>query len=263
MSNDKKSLVPSQFKTQQGNVTRINEKARQDLAKFREQVQKERQPRRIIFACDATGSRGPTWELARSIQLKMVEDALQYGNMEMKIVAYRDRFADPTDYLEPSDWSKDSAYLQEYMARISCHGGGGNDGESVDSPLQFALEQIPPVSAIILVGDEPVVSQSRLDAYRYATELGKKGIPVFAFQEGSCPQAKEDFQTIAENSGGIYDQFTAESKIDFGDRLRVVTVFATGGKKAVDDFIRKHQNQGKQISQGAQKFAQRLIDHKK
>jgi hypothetical protein len=261
MPDKKQSLVPSHKKTEAIDVIKVNHKTRESLADFRKQLQ-AKNPRRIIFASDATGSRAPFWESAKVIQARMLEDAMQYGNAEMKIVAYRDRFADPNDFIEESEWSSDSNYLRRWMTNISCHGGGGNDGESIDAALRVALEQEPTITAVILVGDEPILSTSRDTAYKYASELGKKGIPVFAFQEGDLPGADNDFRAIAENSGGIYDHFTGDSKVDFGDRLRVVSVFATGGKDALDNFLKKHKSTTERLSEGAKNLAKRLLKPK-
>lgn len=262
MTEEKKSLVPKQFIAQQKSISQVDDNVRKEFSSFRKQL-KEEATRRILFAYDATGSRGGFWEMAKSIQSRMIEEALQYGNIEMKIVAYRDRFADPQSYIISSKWSKNGSDLQEFMMPISAEGGGGNDGESVDLPLKIALEENPPVTAIILVGDEPVVSLSRQEAYAYASELGKRAIPVFAFQEGDRSDTKKDFQTIAERSGGIFDQFTPSSKIDFCDRLRVATVFATGGEKAMDEFLKRNKDKGNLLSSGAHRLAQRCIEQKK
>lgn len=261
MPDKKQSLVPIQKKTEAGSVIKIDEQARQNLEAFRKQS-KANQRRRIIFASDATGSRAGFWESAREIQARMLEDAMQHGNVEIKIVAYRDRFADPNDFIEQSEWSSDKASLKQFMTSISCRGGGGNDGESIDAALHVALEEEPPISAVILVGDEPVVSQSRATAYKYAESLGKKGIPVFAFQEGDLFGADKDFRAIAEKSGGFYDHFTGDSKVDFGDRLRVAAVFATGGKTALDNFLKKSKSTSNQLSEGAQSLANRLLNSK-
>jgi hypothetical protein len=259
MSEEKKSLVPHSFISQEGSVIKVDEQAREELKKYRDERKKARKPRRIIFAYDATGSRLHTWELAKSIQADMVEEALQYGEIEVKIVVYRDRLALDNDYLQWSEWSNDRSYVERYMEPITCHGGGGNDGESVDEALGFALKEDPPVDAVILIGDEPVVSPKRAEAYQQASELGRKGISVFAFQEGDRHQAKVDFQTIAENSGGIYDRFTAQSPEDLKDRLTLIMIRVAGDKQAVGDFIKKRQESKKQLSTGAQELARRLL----
>lgn len=259
MAEEKKSLVPNGFKSQDKSVIKADEQAREELKKYRDERKKSHKTRRIIFAYDATGSRLHTWEVAKSIQADMVEEALKYGLVEVKIVVYRDRIVGDKDYLEWSEWSKDRSYLEAYMAPITCHGGGGNDGESIDEALGFVLKEDPPVDAVILIGDEPVVSQKRAEAYQQASELGRKGIPVFAFQEGDRHQAKGDFQTIAENSGGIYDQFTSASPEDLKDRLTMVMISVARDKQAVSDFIKKRQDSTKQLSEGAQDLARRLL----
>ncbi|MGB3976777.1 MAG: hypothetical protein WBM02_12420 [bacterium] len=256
MSNDKKSLVPRSMESSA--VTNINDQVEKKLALIKKKVAARYSPKRIIFAYDATGSREPSWELAKSIQSRMLSESLQYGNVEMMVLVYRDRFTDST-YLEHSEWSKDGDYLQSFMEPILCYGGGGNHGESIDEALDFALKQDPPVNAIILIGDEPVVPRQRSVAYQLAKDLGEKNIPVFIFQEGDRPQAEIDYKIIAENSGGVYDKFSPDSRIDFTDRLRVATIFATGGKQAIEEFIKKHADPSRMISEGAQQLARKLL----
>jgi hypothetical protein len=257
---DKKSLVPDAFSSEDTKPLTAESEAGKELAKLRERLRREKL-RRIVFAFDATGSRGPVWDLAQSIQARMLEDTLEYGDVEMQVVAYRDRMVDPNDYIEYSKWSKDGEYLREFMGTISCHGGGANDGESVDEALAYIAAQEPEVHAVILVGDEPVLSDKRQRAYELARKLGKKRIPVFTFYEGDLPQTRIDFENIAETSGGICDELTSDAQIDFGDRLRVVAVYATGGAKAIEDFIGKHGSGDHEISQGAKRLAERLIKH--
>lgn len=255
-----RSLMPTGFDPSA--VTKQEVRSRQELAKFREERAKRKQPKRIIFACDATGSRVHAWEMAKAIQARMIESAMQYGNVELKIVAYRDRYADPDDFVEASSWSQDKQYLKKYMSGVSCHGGGGNDGESADAALKLALDEEVPLSAVIVVGDEPVVPKDRPGAYKFASQLGERGVPVFTFQEGENPETESDFREIARRSGGVFDRFTNSSEVDFGDRLSVTAVFATGGEKAVDDFIKKHASGGRLISPGAKLLAKQLIEKK-
>lgn len=261
MDEKKRALVPDIARSRRTELSKVDDAARKKLHEFREERRKAKEPRRIMFICDVTGSRAPQWEWAKNAQSRMVDDAMKYGNIEMQIVIYRDRICDANDYLKYSQWSKDVTYLQSFMSRISCYGGGGNDGESIDEALRFALVQDPPASAIILVGDEPVISSYREAAYQYASELGKRNTPIYVFQDGERfdPQARKDFMTIAQNSGGVYDKFTASSRVDFGDRLRVATVFAAGGKDAVRDFLEKHRLGGKALSEGAMKLSRKFL----
>lgn len=260
MSDKKTDLVPT-FLRKNGAIDKTRKDAKHKLAELRKKLEEER-PKRIIFASDATGSRAGFWEEARVVQARMLEDAMKFGRLEMKIVAYRDRFADPDDFLEQSDWSSDPKVLKHFMTGISCHGGGGNEGESIDAALEVALKEEPPVHGVILVGDEPVVPSSRTSAYNIATELGKKKIPVFTFQDGEFFNAEKDFRTIAENSGGVYDRFTSNSRVDFGDRLSIATVFTVGGKAAVDKLIQEAASGKQKLSEGATSLAHRLLNPK-
>jgi len=90
------------------------------------------------------------------------------------------------------------------------------------------------VNALVYVGDcmeEDVDQLSQL-----AGELGLIGLPVFLFQEGREPKAERAFREIARLSRGAYCPFDAGSAKQLRELLTAVAVYATGGRKALQDF---------------------------
>ena len=62
------------------------------------------------------------------------------------------------------------------------------------------------------------------------------GVPVFLFQEGHDPKAERAFKEIARLSRGAHCRFDAGSARQLRELLTAVAVYATGGRKALQDF---------------------------
>ena len=43
---------------------------------------------RLIFSCDATGSRAPTWSIARKLQMQMFREAAPIGKLDLQLVFF-------------------------------------------------------------------------------------------------------------------------------------------------------------------------------
>jgi hypothetical protein len=69
-----------------------------------------------------------------------------------------------------------------------------------------------------------------------AGELGLIGVPVFLFQEGDEPRATRAFKEIARLSRGAYCRFDAGSARQLRELLTAVAVYATGGRKALENL---------------------------
>jgi hypothetical protein len=69
-----------------------------------------------------------------------------------------------------------------------------------------------------------------------AGELGLLGVPMFVFQEGREPKAELAFKEIARLTGGAYCRFDAGSAGQLRELLAAVAVYATGGRKALEDL---------------------------
>lgn len=69
-----------------------------------------------------------------------------------------------------------------------------------------------------------------------AGHLGLNGVPAFMFHEGYDPNAARAFREIAKLSGGAYCRFDASSAQQLKDLLAAVAVYATGGRKALEQL---------------------------
>ena len=62
------------------------------------------------------------------------------------------------------------------------------------------------------------------------------GVPIFLFQEGRDSKAEIAFKEIARLTQGAYCHFDAGSAQQLRDLLTAVAVYATGGRKALQDY---------------------------
>jgi hypothetical protein len=76
-----------------------------------------------------------------------------------------------------------------------------------------------------------------------AGELGLSRVPVFLFQEGRDPKAERAFREIARLSRGAYCRFDAGSARQLRELLTAVAVYATGGRKALENFSDETKSQ--------------------
>jgi hypothetical protein len=66
------------------------------------------------------------------------------------------------------------------------------------------------------------------------------GVPVFIFHEGGETGAENVFRRMASLSGGAYCRFDTGSADFLAELLGAVAVYAAGGRKALNDYSRKH-----------------------
>ena len=69
-----------------------------------------------------------------------------------------------------------------------------------------------------------------------AGELGLLRVLMFLFQEGREPRAERAFKEIARLTRGAYCHFDAGSARQLRELLKAVAVYATGGRKALQDL---------------------------
>ena len=182
---------------------------------------------RLIFAMDATMSRQPTWDLALELQGDMFEAVKQVGGLDVQLVYFRG-FRE----CQASKWVSDPAALARLMRKVHCEGGH----TQIRKVLSHARQEneTAKVNALIYVGDcmeEDVDQLSKL-----AGELGLVGVPVFLFQEGHDQKAERAFKEIARLSRGAHCRFDAGSARQLRELLTAVAVYASGGRKALQDY---------------------------
>ena len=182
---------------------------------------------RLIFAMDATASRGPTWDRACHIQAEMFRETKALGGLEVQLVYYRG-FGE----FQASDWAKDSDTLLRTMTRVSCLAGH----TQIAKVLRHAIAESKrrKVGALVFVGD---CLEEDIDALGdLAGQLGLLGVPCFMFHEGLDPVARNAFQQIARLTGGAFCPFDASSAQQLRDLLAAVAVYAAGGRKALSHY---------------------------
>jgi hypothetical protein len=215
-------------KTETGEVAR-KPSSRAEVDAFLEQV-RGLQPAasgrgRLIFAMDATMSRQPSWDLALQLQSDMFQAVKAVGGLDVQLVYFRG-----FNECQASKWVGDPEALARLMRQVHCEGGH----TQIRKVLSHARDESAKrkVNALVYVGDcmeEDIDQLSQL-----AGELGMIGVPVFLFQEGHDARAERAFKEIARLSRGAYCRFDAGSARQLRELLTAVAVYATGGRKALE-----------------------------
>lgn len=180
---------------------------------------------RLLFALDATLSRGRTWGRAMHIQSSMFSEAASVNGLAMKLVYFRG-----FDECRASPWQSDGRSLARLMQGISCLGGQTQIGRV----LGFARKEVSkaPVPALIYIGDSVEEDADYLSDM--AGQLGLLGCKLFMFHEGSDSFAGSAFRSMAKNSGGGYFQFDERSADVLASLLKAVARYASGGRAALE-----------------------------
>jgi hypothetical protein len=181
-------------------------------------------PGRLVFAVDATASRQPTWDRACQLQAEMFLAVRDVGGLAVSLCYFRGfgEFA-ATPFLTNAD------ELARRMSGVQCLGGHTQITRTLKHVRDESAKE--KVNAAILIGD---AFEEDVDAACHvAGELGLRGTPVFAFQEGHSPVAGNAFRQIAKLSGGAWAPFDSASAETLRDLLRAVAVFAAGGRQAL------------------------------
>ncbi|MEE3278251.1 MAG: VWA domain-containing protein [Pseudomonadota bacterium] len=181
---------------------------------------------RLIFAMDATASREPTWDLATSLHAELFNIASAI-RLDVQLVYYRG-----LDDFFVSGWNKEPRSLLGEMQNVRCRGGR----TQILRVLQHARRQIAheKTEAVVFVGD--CCEESANEIYACAGELGLFRLPVFVFQEGNDPHARQVFKQIATRSRGAYARFAPGSAKELAALLGAVVAYATNGKDAVSEL---------------------------
>src|SRR5215471_19046433 len=87
------------------------------------------------------------------------------------------------------------------------------------------------VSALVFVGDAIEENPDKLA--HAAGELGRLGVPVFMFQEGTIREVERVYREIAQLTHGAYCRFDVGAARQLAELLRAVAVYAVGGMTAL------------------------------
>lgn len=185
---------------------------------------------RLMFCMDATASREPMWDQACHLQSEMFNATVAHGGLDVQVCffrGFREFYA--------GKWVSSSKALQRLMSSVKCAGGLTQIGRVLDHAVRETRKQR--VNALVYVGD---AMEESIDPLTHkAATMGLNGIPAFMFHEGYDPTAERAFREIAKLSGGAYCRFDASSAKILKDLLAAVAVYASGGRKALDDFSKQ------------------------
>ena len=199
---------------------------------------------RLIFAMDATASRGPTWDRACHIQSQMFTETATLGGLEIQLCYYRGH-----GEFHASDWQTDSKGLLNLMTAVMFLGGHTQIEKVLRHASRESLKR--KINAVVFVGDSMEEDPDNL--YQPAGELGIQGVPVFMFQEGRDPIAARVFKQIARLTNGAYCPFDSNSAQQLRDLLNAVAVYAAGGRRALENFSKDKNDTVLQLTQQIKK----------
>ena len=182
---------------------------------------------RLVFAMDATASRGPTWDRACRLQGEMFEATSALGGLEVQLVFYRG-----FDECKASKWLSTAAQLHRAMRAVSCVGGQTQIARVLGHAISAARSG--QVNALVFVGD--AMEESLDELLGLAGEQALLGVPAFIFHEGGDPIAARAFKEIARVTRGAYCPFDAGSAEQLRALLGAVAAYAAGGRKALADY---------------------------
>ncbi|MCB2108646.1 MAG: VWA domain-containing protein [Rhodobacteraceae bacterium] len=179
---------------------------------------------RLIFAMDATASRGPTWGQAIALQSDMFRETVALGGLDVQLAYYRGMLE-----FAALPWTANADRMTASMQRVSFLAGE----TQIERVLKHAVVETKrkKVNAVVFIGDAVEEVPDRLAAV--AGELGVLGVPVFVFHEGGGEPAASTFKSIARLSRGAYATFDSSSPQKLRDLLRGVAAYAAGGRRAL------------------------------
>lgn len=206
---------------------------RPDVSSFLEQLSKTKsvkvgaQKARLIFGLDATASREMTWDHACHIQGEMFHSALDLGGLEIQLCYYRGY-----SEFKHSDWCGNEEELARFMRNVRCVGGH----TQIERILTHALGEVKSakVKALVFVGD--CMEEDPDQLCHLAGKIALYNVPIFCFQEGNDEWARIVFRSMAEISNGAYCSFESGSAEQLSNLLKAVSVYASGGYAALQDF---------------------------
>jgi hypothetical protein len=178
---------------------------------------------RLIFACDATASRQPTWDLATSLTVQMFK-AVGGLRLDIQLVYYRG-----TGECKALPWLSDARTLTGKMETVRCATGK----TQIDRILTHARKEDvkQKVQAMVFIGDACEENPDTL-----AITAQKLGVPVFMFQEGDDEAVTEVFKNIARLTKGAFCRFDQGSAKQLAELLGAVAAYAAGGQQALKDM---------------------------
>jgi len=182
---------------------------------------------RLVFAIDATMSRGRTWDVATEIQSEMFDVAEAIGGLAVQLAWFRGR-----GELHASEWTAVPAVLAQQMRDVSCVSGFTQIRRVLSHVGAEASRSR--VGALVYVGD--ACEEDPHVLYAEAGKLALLGVPAFLFHVGRDTDAGTVFAEIARLTRGVYARFDSSAPETLRKLLRAAAVYATGGIPALKDY---------------------------
>jgi hypothetical protein len=221
-------MSPDVEKYKSGKLTTKSDKqdSGSDVATFLQkaralQSMTEKRRGRLIFGLDATASRHPTWDLAAELQAEMFREVT---GLDVQLVYYRG-----LGECRASGWVSSGDRLANLMTKITCQ-AGQTQIRKVLTHARCESEKAK-VHGLAFIGD--AVEENIDELVAAAGELGRSGVKVFMFQEGTSSEVEYAFREIAKLTGGAYCWFDATAPRQLAELLRAVAAYAAGGLQAL------------------------------
>jgi len=177
---------------------------------------------RLVFGFDATASREPAWETARTVTDALVR-ALP-GALDVALAVHGgSRLHTFTAF------TSDARTLRDHAAGITCQAGRTR----LLAILSAAVAR-PGVRVVTYIGD--VYEESPAQGQKLADAMGARGIKLIVLHDSSHWSARRDYETfldLARRTGGCVLPFDASAPARLRDLLAAVAVFAVGGAELV------------------------------
>jgi hypothetical protein len=179
---------------------------------------------RLIFAIDATMSRGATWDVASEIQSDMFDVAQSMGGLAVQLVWFRGR-----GEFHCTAWTTAPAVLAQRMREVSCLSGFTQLRRVLVHVGQEAHKTR--VGVVVYVGD--CFEENADLVFKEAGQLALLGVPAFMFHEGRDEHAEAVFREVARLTRGAYARFNVGAANTLRELLRAAAAYAAGGVPAL------------------------------
>jgi hypothetical protein len=156
---------------------------------------------RLIFALDATASRGPTWDLARRLTGDMIREA---SGVSLQLAYFRGGLGSPAECVA-STWSADAVRLTQLMAKVECRAGYTQIARVLAHAERETLAA--KVGALVLIGDmcDPQGGDNLDTLAAPALALRRLKTPIFC-----VPGGKAIWSNLERNFDARPDERRAE-----------------------------------------------------
>ncbi len=183
---------------------------------------------RLLFRIDATASRRPSWDLARTITAVMF-DSLP-DQLDVALTWHASSMLQ-----EITPFASDATRFAEAVRAMHTQAGATR----LNAILQEAIGISPHIRALVYAGD--CYEEEVEIAYAQARKLKLLGVKCFFFHDTlSDPnspyvrQAREVFEKIVAITGGMVLSFAPDTPEQMKDPLEAIATYAAGGLKLLE-----------------------------